>query len=43
MVEMSSPLIAVFDPLAVFDETKPGEALGFEGVLPAMLVGTWGP
>lgn len=43
MVEISSPFIAVLDPLAMFEEIKPGGAPGFEMVLPAMLVGTWGP
>ena len=43
MVEISSPFIAVLDAVAVFEEIKPGGAPGFEGTLPVMLVGTWGP
>jgi hypothetical protein len=43
MVEISSPFIAVLDPLAILEEIKPGGAPEFEGTFPATLVGTWGP
>lgn len=40
IVEISSPFIAVLDPLAIFEEIKPDGAPGFEGAFPATLVGT---
>jgi hypothetical protein len=43
IVEISSPFIVALDPLAIFEETKPGGAPEFEDVLPATPVGTCGP
>ena len=43
IVEISSPFIAVLDPLAMFEEIKLGGAPVFGGAFPATFVGTWGP